>query len=297
MKIRFILYIFLFAFFLNKNLLADEIFFDSKNLKIENEGNMIFATEGIAKIPSKNTEIQGDKFIYNKLVSELTIIDNVKYFDNKKNIYIESEKLIFNQINNTIYSKGKTFIKLEEKYEVHSEDILYDRNLMKISSKKYTLVNDFNKNKFRFENGFLFNTIEEIISSKNTSIIDIENNYYSFENSKVNLKTNEILGKEVKVDFEDSFFGNEKNDPILKGKSTVYTTYRYYLYINRYGDIVGGMWHPKNKERPDFFWRASSPGYSEYMRHLSHFEGKSFDQMGQMDSKGRKRSRKRKIIN
>ena len=91
---------------------------------------------------------------------------------------------------------------------------------MKISSKNYTLVNDFNKNKFRFENGFLFNTIEEIISSKNTSIIDIENNYYSFENSKVNLKTNEILGKEVKVDFEDSFFGNEKNDPILKGKST-----------------------------------------------------------------------------
>ncbi|MBG08224.1 MAG: hypothetical protein CME68_05660 [Halobacteriovoraceae bacterium] len=79
----------------------------------------------------------------------------------------------------------------------------------------------------------------------------------------------------------------------LKGKSTVYTTYRYYLYINRYGDIVGGMWHPKNKERPDFFWRASSPGYSEYMRHLSHFEGKSFDQIGQMDSKGRKRSRQK----
>ena len=220
MKIKFILYIFLFALFLNKNLFADEIFFDSKSLKFTNEGNMIFATEGIAKIPSKNTEIQGDKFIYNKLISELTIIDNVKYFDNKENVYIESEKLIYNQINNTIFSKGKTFIKVDEKYEVDSVDILYDRNLMKISSKKYTLVNDFNKNKFRFENGFLFNTIEEIISSKNTSIIDIGNNYYSFENSKVNLKTNEIVGKEIKVDFEDSFFGNKKNDPILKGKST-----------------------------------------------------------------------------
>lgn len=78
----------------------------------------------------------------------------------------------------------------------------------------------------------------------------------------------------------------------VKGKSTKYTTYRYYLYLNRYGDIVGGMWHPKNKERPDFFWRASSPGYSEYMKQLSYFEGKSFDQMGQMDSKERKRSRK-----
>ena len=50
----------------------------------------------------KNIEIEGDKFIYNKLISELTIIDNVKYFDNQKNIYIESEKLIYDEINNNI---------------------------------------------------------------------------------------------------------------------------------------------------------------------------------------------------
>ena len=48
---------------------------------------MIFATKGFAKIPSKNIEIEGDKFIYNKLISELTIIDNVKYFDKKKYLY------------------------------------------------------------------------------------------------------------------------------------------------------------------------------------------------------------------
>ena len=91
---------------------------------------------------------------------------------------------------------------------------------MKISSKKFTTVHDANKNKFKFEDGFLFETIKEIISSKKTSIIDIDNNKYFFENSKVDLKNNEIIGKEVKVDFIDNFFGIEKNDPILKGKST-----------------------------------------------------------------------------
>ena len=181
---------------------------------------MIFATKGFAKIPSKNVEIEGDKFIYNKLISELTIIDNVKYFDNNKNVYIESEKLIYNQISNSIFSEGKTFIKIEDKYKVNSSNVLYDRNFMKISSKKHTVVNDANNNKFRFEDGFLFNTIKEIISSKKTNIIDINDNYYFFENSKINLKKNEIVGKEVKVDFIDSFFGNDKNDPILKGKST-----------------------------------------------------------------------------
>ena len=113
MKIKSIIYIFLFLFCIKFNLLADQVFFDSDNLKIENNGNMIYATKGSAKIPVQNIEIEGDKSIYNKLISELTIIDNVKFLDIKKDVYIESEKIIYNQINNTIYSEGKTFIKIE----------------------------------------------------------------------------------------------------------------------------------------------------------------------------------------
>ena len=46
---------------------------------------MIFAKKGKAKIQSSNLIIEGDKFIYNKVISELIIIDNVKYFDNENN--------------------------------------------------------------------------------------------------------------------------------------------------------------------------------------------------------------------
>jgi len=220
MKIKSIIYIFLFLFCIKFNLLADQVFFDSDNLKIENNGNMIYATKGSAKIPVQNIEIEGDKSIYNKLISELTIIDNVKFLDIKKDVYIESEKIIYNQINNTIYSEGKTFIKIENTYEIYSKNVLYDRNSMKISSNKNTSVADDDENIYNFEEGFLFNIIKEIISSKKTNIIDNNNNNYAFEKVKVNLITKEIVGKEVKVDFIDSFFGNENNDPILKGKST-----------------------------------------------------------------------------
>ena len=45
------------------------------------------------------------------------------------------------------------------------------------------------------------------------------NNKYIFENLMINLKNNEIAGKEIKIEFENSYFGNKNNDPILKGRS------------------------------------------------------------------------------
>ena len=221
MKVKFYFFIILFVFLNKIHLEADEILFDSSNLKIKDNGNTIYGKNVTAKIPSKKIEIEGDKSIYDKINSKLTLIDNVKVYDRNKDIYIESNNLIYDQIENTIYSHGKTLIKIEDTYEINSKDILYNRNSMKLSSKQDTIVEDNKLNIFNFEQGFLFDTIKEIISSKKTNITDSSNNNYSFENTKVNLKTNEIVGKELKIDFIDSFFGNEKNDPKLLGKSAI----------------------------------------------------------------------------
>ena len=206
-------------YFLNTNLIADTIFFDSKNIKVEDNGNMIFATKGTAKIPSKNLIIKGDKFIYDKKISELIILDDAKYFDNENNILIESQKLIYNDINNTVFSKSETYILSEDIYEINTFDVFYDRNLNKILSEKFTTVNDDNQNKFLFNSGLILDLTKEIIFSKEMIVNDKDYNNYYFENSKINLKINEIIGKEIHVDFENAFFGNEKNDPVLKGKS------------------------------------------------------------------------------
>ena len=221
MKVKFYIFTILFIFLYNINLKANEILFDSCNLKIQNNGNTIYGKEVIAKIPSKKIEIEGDKSIYDKINSKLTLIDNVKVYDRNKNVYIESNNLIYDQIENTIYSHGKTLIKVDDIYEINSKDMLYDRNSMRLSSKQDTIIEDNKLNIYNFEQGFLFDTIKEIISSKKTNITDSSNNNYSFENTKINLKTNEIVGKELKIDFIDSFFGNEKNDPKLSGKSAV----------------------------------------------------------------------------
>ena len=71
----YIKFLLILSIFVNSNLKAETIFFDSKNIKIEENGNMLFATKGIAQIPSKSLNIVGDKFIYDKTNSELTIFD------------------------------------------------------------------------------------------------------------------------------------------------------------------------------------------------------------------------------
>ena len=191
---------------------------------------MIFATQGKAIIPSNNLIIEGDKFIYNKEISELIVIDDVKYFDNKNKILIESEKIIYNEINNTIFSKSQTYIVSNDTYKINSSDVLYDRNMMRISSNELTQITDEDKNEFIFNKGLNFELDNEIISSKEIIITDKNLNNYFFENSKINLKINEIIGKEVFVDFEDSFFGNKNNDPVLKGKSVTSNNERTKIY-------------------------------------------------------------------
>ncbi len=203
---------------LGSKLNANTILFDSKNIKVEDEGDMVYATRGTATIPSENLQIEGDKFVYDKKNSELIIFDDVKYFDKVNNIYIKTQKLIYNQTQNIVLTKSDTYIKVEDTYEINSSDVFYERNFNKIYSKRFTTINDLKKNKFLFNSGLILDTIKEIVTSKELILTDKDLNNYFFENSKINLKINEIIAKDIVVDFEDSFFGNENNNPLLKGK-------------------------------------------------------------------------------
>ena len=231
MKINFLIKLIpFFLVFFYSHLKAETVFFNSKNVKIEAEGNMIFATQGTADIPSKNLKIKGEKFVYDRLNSELTIFDKVKYLDKENGLIIEGQKLVYNDLKNTVISKNETFIKLDNKYDIYSSDVLYDRNLNKITSNELTEVNDRVENNFIFNQGLIFDTFEEIVSSNEVKITDQNLNKYFFKNSKLNLKLNEIVGKEIKVDFIDSFFGNENNDPILKGRSVLFNNETTRIY-------------------------------------------------------------------
>ena len=219
MNYKILLYLFFFILF-QKIIFANEINIDASEMKVLDEGNIINAINVKANIPNKKIEIKGDKSIYDKKNKQLTIINNVKFFDKSKDVYIEGKKTIYNQITDIVRTFGKTYIKIENKYEIYAYDLFYDRKSQKIYSNKETTIKDNKKNVFNLEDNFIFDISEEIVTSDKTNILDNNNNEYNFENAKINLKTNEIAGKELKVNFIDSYFGNPNNQPVLKGKGS-----------------------------------------------------------------------------
>ena len=200
---------------------AESITFISDNIKIFENGNLIHAFNGKALDEKEQIEVEGNKSIYDKSKAKLTIIDNVKFFDIKKNVTIESEKAEYNEKTNIVKTFGKTYLNIENKYKVDSKDLIYDRNIMEIVSNENTTIRDDMDNVYNFENGFRLEINKEIVTSKKTNVIDSFNNNYFFENAKIDLVNKEIVGKEVKIDFVDNLFGDKENDPRLKGKSII----------------------------------------------------------------------------
>ena len=211
----------MFCLLVNVNLYADDIEIYSDNIKILDNNNIIKSVNSKAIIKEKKLLLQGNNSIYDKNKQEITMIGDVIFFDKLQNLKITSDKAIYYKTNDTLNTEGKTQIKIDDKYEILSKNMFYNRILQNISSNYETTINDDQGNVYNIQDSFKLNLIDEVISSKKINIIDSKNNIYFFENSKVNLINKEIVGKELKIEFIDNYFGNPNNDPILKGRSAI----------------------------------------------------------------------------
>lgn len=221
MKIRIYLILFIFLILQNKIIHGNEIEIISDNIEILDNGRKIKSINTKAIIEKEGLKIEGAQSLYDKDNQEVIFKKNVLFFDKIKNVSIETEKAIYNKKKNILNTSGKTKIILENNYKIISKNVFYDRNLEKIYSNYETIINDQEGNVYNIEKKLILDVKNELVSTDNISIIDIDNNIYLFENAKVNLTSKEILGKEIKIDFEDGYFGNKKNDPILKGRSAL----------------------------------------------------------------------------
>ena len=201
------------------NVFADEIEFEAEDLKIANNGNLVFAYNSKTKIPDDKLEIISKNVEYYKDKNIIKFINDVTLYDLKNNIKIETDNLIYKKKIDLIFSSGKTNFDIKNKYIVDSENVYFDRKTKQLYGNKKTSINDFQNNLYILDETFNIDLNKDIIKSKKSTIIDNKNNKYIFEDLVINLKNNEIAGKEIKVEFEKSYFGNKQNDPLLKGRS------------------------------------------------------------------------------
>ena len=251
MKNKLLINLFLIIFFYH-NILNAEIFnIKSSEIKILDKGNITKATDGVKITSNDGIEITGRKLIYNKEKSILKIFGDVVLDDKKNNIITEGEEYIYfkneekikifgdvvlDDKKNNIITEGEEYIyfRNEEKilsvgksksnikntYYLEGNDLVYERNLSEIYSDKKTKIEDSQNNIF-FAEEFKFNFITNLLKAKNLSLFDNKKNQYYLNFALVNLKDNKFLGSDISIDFEDSLFGNNKNDPRLKGNSLI----------------------------------------------------------------------------
>ncbi len=202
------------------NSYSEEVEIQSSDMDVTNNGNLIIANDAEIIIPTENINVTSDLANYEKIKNIITFITNVFFEDKKNEVIIKGDLVNYLRDKNLIYSEGKTNLKIENKYKVNSEDIYYDRNLNRIYSNKQTLIEDNENNFYILKNGFNFDILDRIIKSKKSIIVDNNSNTYIFENLVLNVKTKEIVGNELKVEFEKSYFGNINNQPIIRGRSS-----------------------------------------------------------------------------
>ena len=213
--LRVMIYIFLCS-----HSYSEEIQIESSNMDIIDNGNTIIANNSNIKIPDDNITITSILARYDKIKNVVTFSDNVFLNDGNNDVIIKSNLVRYERKKDLIYSDGKTNLIIDKTYNIKSENVYYDRFLKKFYGNEETLIEDKENNYYILKNGFELDILNEIIKSKKSIIIDKNNNKYVFENLSVNLKDNEIAGKELKVEFEKSYFGNANNDPLLKGRGS-----------------------------------------------------------------------------
>ena len=210
----------LIIFFSSFYIFAEEIQIESSNMNIINDGKTVLANNAKILIPSENLQIDSNKLVYDKENRIITFINNVNLDDKSNNIVLKSNLVKYKESTEIIYSEGKTKINIENKYNIVSENVNFDRTLKRIFADSETLIEDNQNNFYILKKGFVLDLISENLKAKKSIIIDNNSNKYIFENLFINLKKNEIAGKELKVEFEKSYFGNKNNDPTLKGRSS-----------------------------------------------------------------------------
>ncbi len=218
MKINKFIFIILFLI-LSSKVYSNEIDFEASNIELKDDGNKIFAINSKLKIPSENIEISSNKAEYFKTKKILKLKENVYLEDKNKNLKINSEKITYERKKNLLYTEGNTKVNLEDKYLLKSKNIFFDRKSQILYGSNDVLIEDIDKNIYKLKDGFNFDTSKKIIKSKKGYIIDNKNNKYIYEDLIIDLLNKRIVGKELKIEFEKSYFGNVKNEPVLKGRS------------------------------------------------------------------------------
>ena len=240
---------FILVFFFSTKIFGDEIKLNASKIETYENNKLIKAFNDVRIEDQSGIIIESEELIYDKKKSIINAKGKVKIIDTVQNYKIETNEVIYEISLETLTTVGKTSIFTNTEHEILSSDIIYNKNKGIINSDKKTTIKDTYNNIINF-NQFRLNILEKKLNSKNIQIIDNKLNQYNIKQALVNLKTNEIFGKDLAVDLSSGNFNSNKNQPRLKGNS---------IYLNKdFAVIKKGIFTTCEKRKGCPPWTLSS---------------------------------------
>ncbi len=196
--------------------ISEELEFEATSIEIIDKDKIIIANDGVKILSGDEIVINADQMRYNKEEKFLEASGNILITNQIENIEIISDKITYDKNEEKIVSSGNVEIKIENNYRLKTKKIIYLKNSEEI------LINDSSKIKDNLGNEIEFaqlnyNAIDKLIKGKKVKLLDIEKNFYNFDNAIVDLSKNRIIADNVNINFNKNIFGNQLNDPRLKG--------------------------------------------------------------------------------
>ena len=217
MKNSFIFLILNFIFLCSISI-ADTFKFETKNIEILKEENLIKSGKGKVYSSDRSLEISADKFEYFKNLDLLNAIGDGYAIIKSKDLSIEFNKASFDQKNLIIKAEENIKINLlNEKIFIETQEIIYNQKENFIKSNSKTFLEDNLRNRYYVDN-FLFEIDKNILKIENLEFKDIKGNILKTKIAYLNTKSGKLFGKDVNLDLDNSTF-DKNNEPRLKGNS------------------------------------------------------------------------------
>ena len=200
------------------NTLSEEIKFEANVIEFLDKDKKIIAEKNVKIFSNTGVVINADKMDYNKEIGIINAEGEIIIENNDNDIKIYGDKLIYDQNLNKLKVSKNVEIKILDDYTLETELIDYD--IVKKEIVIETIANIFDNlgNKIT-ANQTIFSMKNKLLKINNTKMFDVLKNEYHFDTAIVNFSSQEIIGDGIKIDFFNNAFGNEQNDPRLRGNS------------------------------------------------------------------------------